>query len=366
MKLDIERNALLPALQLVSGVVERRQTLPILGNVLVVADGGSLSLTTTDMEVELSVAVEHKALQAGSTTLPARKLLDICRALPEKAKVRIEVDGDKAVVRSGKSRFTLATAAAGDFPSVDKVEGKVHFGIPSGVLRSLIENTQFAMAHQDVRYYLNGLLLDIDGKRLRAVATDGHRLALCETEHSTEIEEPVQVIVPRKGVIELSRILGDTDEEATVILGSNHLQVSLARQRITSKLIDGRFPDYDRVVPKGGTKTVVADRESLKQALTRTSILSNEKFRGIRLTLEDQVLKALAHNPEQEEAEEEVEVEYRGPELQIGFNVSYLVDVLSVIRTEKVELIFTDAQSSCLVKPMDTDNCKYVVMPMRL
>lgn len=366
MKLTISREALLEPLQAVSGVVERRQTLPILSNVLLVAEDGRLTFTATDMEVELFVHMSHKARSPGAITLPARKLLDICRALPSEAKMELEVQGDQVKVRSGRSRFTLSTMPAGDFPSVGEFESRLRFAVPQGILKGLMERTQFAMAHQDVRYYLNGLLLEIDSGVLRAVATDGHRLALSEVPVDVAVEEALQVIVPRKGVSELLRLLGEGETGAEVVVGANHIQVGVGDERFTSKLIDGRFPDYQRVLPSKTDKRVVANRESLRLGLTRTSILSNEKFRGIRLTLEEGRLKALAHNPEQGEAEDEIEVNYSGPPLEIGFNVSYLLDVLSVVDTQEVELDFSDASSSCLIRPVGEVQAQYVVMPMRL
>jgi DNA polymerase-3 subunit beta len=222
------------------------------------------------------------------------------------------------------------------------------------------------MAQQDVRYYLNGMMLEIASGRLRAVATDGHRLALCDMPLDTPLNEKRQVIVPRKGVQELLRLLENSDEPIRIDVGSNHIGISTREIRFTSKLVDGRFPDYDRVVPKGGDKIVVADRELLRQALMRTSILSNEKYRGIRLKLDKNIIKIQAHNPEQEEADEELEVDYQGDVLEIGFNVTYLLDVLANVRSDNIEMTLSDSNSSCLMREPGTEQFRYVVMPMRL
>jgi len=366
MKVIIKREELLPALQIVNGVVERRQTLPILSNLLLSVGSDHLTMTASDMEVELVASLDKKLEESGEITLPARKLLDICRTLPEDAEIKLESGGDQAQVVSGKSRFTLSTLPAQEYPLVEIADPLVDFSLPQKTLKQLLDRTAFAMAHQDVRYYLNGLLLELEKNRIRAVATDGHRLALCDTEQQLELQEPLQIIVPRKGVQELIRLLDDTEDAASVRISGNHIRVSLNGLQFTSKLIDGKFPDYARVIPDQGEHAVVADRESLRQSLTRVSILSNEKYRGVRLLLDKDRLRAIAHNPEQEEAEEEIEVSYAGPEMEIGFNVSYLLDALGIIRTGKVYITVKDPSSSCLLLPEDSSECKYVVMPMRL
>ncbi len=366
MKFIIKREELLPGLQIVNGVIERRQTLPILSNLMLSAKQNSLTLTGTDMEVELIATLNQAVGVDGETTLPARKLLDICRALPNDAEISVSIKGDKAQVTSGKSRFTLSTLPAQEFPLVEGIESVVEFEIAQKTFRSLLDKTSFAMAQQDVRYYLNGLLLELDGEKLRAVATDGHRLALCDTDLKTDLTEKVQIIVPRKGVLELLRLSQDSDENMSVQVSTNHIKIGWADLRFTSKLIDGKFPDYTRVIPEEGNAPILADREQLKQSLTRASILSNEKYRGVRILLEKDKLRALAHNPEQEEAEEELDVGYDGTDMEIGFNVSYLLDALGIIKTDKVILTVSDPNSSCLVLPDGESRCKYVVMPMRL
>jgi DNA polymerase-3 subunit beta len=365
MKFNINRDVLLPVLQTVSGVVDRRQTLPILSNLLFSFESGSMSVTATDMEVELIVKVDVDIDQTDELTVPARKLFDICRALPQESELQFEVKNDRVLIKSGRSRFTLATLPAAEYPVIDITENTTSFKIKQKELEQLLSNTQFAMAQQDVRYYLNGLLLEITSNKLRAVATDGHRLALDEAEISAEINEDIQIIVPRKGITELARLLQD-DSEIEIQVSANHIRIKNAGSCFTSKLIDGRFPDYKRVIPELSQTAVISDREELKSSLTRASILSNEKYRGVRIMLNSNSLRALAHNPEQEEAEEELEVQYEGEELEIGFNVSYLLDTLSIIKSEKVKLSVLDANSSCLILPEDETNCQYVVMPMRL
>lgn len=366
MKFNIDREKLLPVLQTVNSVVDRRQSLPILSNLLFNLQSGGLSITATDMEVELIVNTDIAIEQTGEITLPARKLFDICRALPAGAVLGFEVNNDRALIVSGKSKFTLTSLPAQEYPVVDVGDNNVSFNIKQGKLEEILGNTQFAMAQQDVRYYLNGLLLEISGNILRTVATDGHRLALDETEIDTNLDQPVQIIVPRKGIIELSRLLENSDKAVEISISANHVRVRGDDICFTSKLIDGKFPDYQRVIPSLSDTPVLANREELKNSLTRASILSNEKYRGVRIILSRDGLRALAHNPEQEEAEEELAVQYQGDEIEIGFNVSYLLDTLSIIKSETVKLSILDPNSSCLVLPEDEARCQYVVMPMRL
>jgi DNA polymerase-3 subunit beta len=367
MHFTIQREALLKPLLLVAGVVERRQTLPVLSNVLLVVEGQQLSLTGTDLEVELVGRVNlDEAAEPGEITVPARKLMDICKSLPSDALIDIRVDEQKLIVKAGRSRFTLSTLPANDFPSVEDGQGSLTFTLPQGKLRRLIERTSFAMAQQDVRYYLNGMLLEVSANVLRAVATDGHRLAMCSMEAGIEHADKHQVIVPRKGILELARLLTEQDGTVSIVLGQHHIRATTGEFTFTSKLVDGKFPDYERVLPRGGDKLVLADRQGLREAFSRTAILSNEKYRGSRLQLASGLLKMQANNPEQEEAEEEVAVDYNGGSLEIGFNVSYLLDVLAVMTTDQVRLILSDSNSSALVHEAGNDDSSYVVMPMRL
>jgi len=339
--------------------------MPILANILIVARAGKVSLTATDLEVEMVAAADIAADGDGEVTLPGRKLLDICKALADSGKIEISIAGEKATVRSGRSRFTLATLPATEFPVIEDIHAQQSISLQQGALKRLLEKTQFSMAHQDVRYYLNGLLLEIQKGRLRGVATDGHRLALCDVNFDADTDGSHQVIVPRKGVLELQRLLGE-DGELTLSLGTNHIRVEVGSIRFTSKLIDGRFPDYQRVIPKQDGSFILADREDLRHSLYRTAILSNEKYRGIRLDMAMNSLRIQAHNPEQEEAEEELEVSYDGDSMEVGFNVNYLMDALGALDGEQVNVQISDPSSSCLIWDAGTEGCKYVVMPMRL
>ena len=365
MKFSISREALIKPLNLVAGVVERRQTLPILSNVLLSLEGTQLSLTGTDLEVELigRVEVEAGAID-GEITVPARKLVDICKSLPDSSQIEFTVDSGKATVKAGRGRFTLSTLPATEFPSVDESAGDQTLEIAQSVVKRLIDRTAFAMAQQDVRYYLNGMLLELKAGRLRMVATDGHRLALCTANEAVSTGDAA-IIIPRKGVLELSRLL-DTDESIRLVIGSNHIRAANQQFTFTSKLVDGKFPEYERVLPKSADKTVIGQRLELRQAFTRTAILSNEKYRGVRLKLSADTLDITANNPEQEQAEEVVAVKYQGDELEVGFNVSYLLDVLSVLDGEQIRLSLSDSASSALLEEADEGDSLYVVMPMRL
>jgi DNA polymerase-3 subunit beta len=366
MKIIAKREAILTPLQTVIGVVERRQTMPVLANVLLAAKGGKLSITATDLEVELVATSEVDVQRAGEITVPGRKLLDICRALPDGVEITLTLEGERMVVRAKKSRFTLSTLPAAEFPTVEEINAGQTLEIPLADLKRLLEKTHFSMAQQDVRYYLNGMLLETSAKTLRSVATDGHRLALCEIETAAGASPGQQVIVPRKGVLELQRIVSGGSGNAELAVGSNHFRVRIGDVRLTSKLIDGRFPDYSRVIPNEPPRLVKAVREDLRHALQRAAILSNEKYRGIRFALKPGALTIQAHNPEQEEAEEEVEVNYDGEELEIGFNVNYLLDALAAIDSSDVTIGLTDGNSSCLITSDSDSASRFVVMPMRL
>lgn len=366
MKFKIKRETLLKPLQFVIGVVERRQTLPVLSNVLLQADSGKISITSTDLEVELIATFDLDVDDGGEITVPARKFLDICRTLPEESSLNVSFSNERVQVNSGKSRFTLSTLPATEFPLIEDIHVQREFTLPQREIKRLIERTHFAMAQQDVRYYLNGLMLETTDGQLRAVATDGHRLAVSEVRTELSGSEVFQVIVPRKGISELGRLLEDSDENAIIQIGPNHIRIQLPNLIFTSKLIDGKFPDYNKVLPKGSDKLVKANRELLKQSLIRASILSNEKYRGVRINLSENRLLLQAHNPEQEEAEEEIEVEYAGEPVEIGFNVNYILDALNAIPEDQVQISLTDSNSSCLIEPGIDKDCRYVIMPMRL
>jgi len=366
MRFSIQRETLLKRLQHVVGVVERRQTLPVLANLLVVVDTSGVALTGTDLEVEMIARTSADDLDPGEVTVPARKLFDICRALPDGCRIKFEQNGDRVTVSAGRSRFTLATLPATEFPTIDNIELVERVALPEANLKELMDRTGFAMAHQDVRYYLNGMLLDLREHSLRCVATDGHRLAMAETRLDTKISSPRQVIVPRKGINELQGLFEPGDGVVELEFARNHLRVRRGDVTFTSKLIDGRFPDYEAVIPIGADKEVRLQRDDMRAALQRAAILSNEKYRGVKIEVEPNRVRIVAHNPEQEEAVEEVEARTGVSELSVGFNVNYLLDALGAISSEEVLLCLRDGQSSCLVRKPDSDDTRHVIMPLRL
>ena len=369
MKFIVDRETLLAPLLTVRGVIEQRHTLPVLSNILVTARDGVLAFTATDSEVELQARVSVNDSVDGEITVPARKIIDICQALPARARVEFEIgDGNRAHIRSGRSRFALSTLPASDFPTTEEIADESVFAIAQSELKRMIDLTQFAMARQDVRYYLNGLLLELSPRGIKAVATDGHRLAVADFESETGVEELKSIIVPRKGVLELGRLLTSEDAELKVRVGSNAVQLAVDDVRFTSKLIDGKFPDYGRVIPDEETcdKRLSIDRDSLRQCLIRASVLSSDKHRTVRLRLDAGVLTVAANNPEQESAVDELEIEFAGESLEIGFNVSYLIDALATLPSETADIFLTDSSSSCLIQPHERSSCQFVVMPMRL
>lgn len=366
MKFIIEREKLLKPLQQVSSPLGGRPTLPILGNLLLQVTEGNLALTGTDLEMEMVVRIAlNQPHEAGSITVPARKFLDICRGLPDGAEITVVLENDRVLVRSGRSRFSLTTLPAEDYPNLDDWQSNVEFVLQQATLKRLIEATQFSMAHQDVRYYLNGMMFETEGQELRTVATDGHRLAVCAMPVGQDLPSH-SVIVPRKGVLELSRLLEASEAPVRLQIGSNNIRADVGDITFTSKLVDGRFPDYRRVLPKNPDKVLEANCDELKQAFSRAAILSNEKFRGVRIYLSQNQLKITANNPEQEEAEEIMDVDYQGTDLEIGFNVSYILDVLNALKCERVKLLLTDSVSSTQVEDSASRSAAYVVMPMRL
>jgi DNA polymerase-3 subunit beta len=366
MKLSIERDRLLKPLGQVSSVVERRQTLPILGNVYLRVDDRSLVLTGTDLETEVTTQIDNVDGGDGECTVTARKFHDICRALPEDALIELEASSDRVRIQSGKSRFSLQTLAASNFPRLETEQWDCEFEVEQGKLKQLIENTAFSMAQQDVRYYLNGLLLETEKQTLRAVATDGHRLAMSAIEVKDNVGEPRQLIIPRKAVMELGRYLEESTAVASLGINPNHIRVKAGPLVFTSKLIDGRFPDYEKVIPKDLSTHLEIERGELYDILARAAILTNEKFKGVRLSLSSKRLSVSAHNPDQEEANDEMVVDYEGGELEIGFNVGYLMEALRILGGEKVDLGLQDPNSSCTVRAPGDETTIYLVMPMRL
>lgn len=370
MKFSVQREALLKSLSLVAGVVERRQTLAVLANVLFDIKDQTLSLTGTDLEVEITGRVQllEPVSAPEQITIPAKKLLDICKSLPDGCTINFNIDDkQKAVVSAGRSKFTLSTLPASEFPNVEEGDVKAQFTILQGQLKRLIDRTSFAMAQQDVRFYLNGMLWEVSPQQLRVVSTDGHRLAMCDLKtDAIVVEGTTQIIVPRKGVMELARSLHQDDATVEIAFGQNHLRAKTEDFTFITKLVDGKFPDYQRVLPRGGNKTVIGSRLGLKEAFNRAAILSNEKYRGVRLVLSNAVLTIQANNPEQEEAEDTLAVEYAGDNLEIGFNVNYLIDVTGVLSGENIKLTLADSNSSVLLEETVNSDSVYVIMPMRL
>ncbi len=362
-----ERNALLTALTAVVGVVERRHTLPILSNLLLEKKGGKLTLLATDLELQVSTQME--GAETGddfAITIAARKLFDIVRALPDTAKVKLDTKDSQVVVSAGKSRFTLQTLPAADFPRVETGTGLgAAIRLPQKTLKRLLQLVQFAMASQDIRYYLNGMLLVFEGKQLRVVATDGHRLSYAETPLETETETR-EVIIPRKTVVELSKLLADVDDPVELRIGANQVTITLPGTELVTKVVDGKFPDYQRVIPMNQPRHLKANRQNVMQSLQRAAILSNEKFRGVRLVMSENTLGIVCNNNEQEEAADEIEVSYNGEPLDVGFNVTYLLDGLGALSSEEIILSLADANSSMLLTSEGEAGFKYVVMPMRI
>lgn len=366
MKFSISKLELFPSLQQVVGVVERKQTHEVMNNLLFEASDEYLQLTGTDNEVELRTRIPLIVTEPGKSTIPARKLFDICRSLDDQARLDFEIDADKARVRCGKSKFTLATLPTDEFPIIDELTSTTEVSLPQIELEKAIKRTSFAMAQQDVRYYLNGLLLQLSEGELCCVSTDGHRLAMHKTAAEIETSEPVSAIIPRKAINELSRLLDGTDTRIILKLTDKHFQVTLGGLQMTGKLIDGKFPDYEKVIPLESKNVATVDRESFKQALSRSAILANETYKGVRLTLENETLGIETNNPKHEEAEDEMEIDYNGEPIEIAFNVVYLLDVLNAIDTETAEMNIKDNTSSMVIHPSGDKRSTYVVMPMRL
>ena len=366
MDVKINRELVLPILNRVVAVVERRQTLPILGNLLLRADDGLLTIVGTDMEIEIRSHCKADVINPGEGTLPARKFGDICRSLVEGTEIRIKFENDRCVLTAGRGRYVLGTLPAHEFPSMEVINPEVEIHIEEGTLKKIFDKTSFAMAQQDVRYYLNGLFFEVDPSYLTAVATDGHRLACFNHSFNLGLSQTRSVIIPFKTVNELRRQLSYGANDIKIEFSERLIRFTVCETVSSSKLVDGRYPEYQRVIPASLNKVATANRESLRKALARAAILSNEKYRGLRVTFESGVLRLVAHNPEQEEAIEEMELNYQGESTVIGFNVSYLSDLLNAIDTTDVEVYFEDGNSSSLWRGVGANDETYVVMPMRL
>jgi len=366
MQIKINRETLLKPLTNVTGIVERRHTLPILSNLLLEAKNNNVQLTATDLEMQISLNFDSKFNGELSTTISAKKLLDICRSLPEGIDIDMLSSDSRITVKAGKSRFNLQTLPASDYPVMTKVVGGgVTLKISQLEFKRLLKQVEFAMAQQDIRYYLNGLLLEVNENQLNLVGTDGHRLSFTSTKLNQSYDK-TDVILPRKTVVELIKLLDESEEEITIEISAGQVNFAFNEVRLISKVIDGKFPDYHRVIPTGHQNTFSVNRLVVLTAMQRASILSNEKYRGIRMVLSENNLKLISTNTEQEEAEEEIEIDYKKDALDIGFNVTYLIDVLNNTQQDNVNFSFADANSSCLITVPSDDNYKYVVMPMRI
>ncbi|WP_386697599.1 DNA polymerase III subunit beta [Lonepinella sp. MS14436] len=366
MQLIISREDLLKPLQQVCGVLSNRPNIPVLNNVLLQIKGNILTITGTDLEVELSAQAPLQNNAEGNFTIPARKFLEICRSLPETASITIDFEEDRAIIRSGRTKFNLTTFPADEYPNLTNWQSEVDFTVTQNIIRRLIDATQFSMANNDARYALNGMKLETEGNLLRTVSTDGHRLAVCTIPLEQELQNHA-VIVPRKGVLELARLLDSSSEEpAHLQIGTNNLRVQLGSLVFTTKLIDGRFPDYRRVLPRNADRILEGDWEALKQSFVRAAILSTDRVRTVRLQLSENQLRILATNQEHEEVEEILDVSYQSEEMEVGFNASYILDVLNALKCKRVRMRLVDASSSCLIEDCEDGSAEYVIMPMRL
>lgn len=365
--LNCQKDALLKPLQAVVGVVERKHTLPILSNILVENNAGKTALIATDLELQITTWMDGEAEKDTAFTVSARKLLDITRSLPDETALSLDLNNEQMRIQAGKSRFNLQTLPAKDFPKLQSGEGEgISFQISASKLRKLLARAQYAMAVQDIRYYLNGMLFQLQGKKLVVAATDGHRLAVDAVDLDAEVAQGVEVILPRKTVMELIKLLAEDDETVTIQAIANQVVFSHRNFELRSKVVDGKFPDYQRVVPVGYEKHFDINRLRLHQSLTRAAILTNDKYRGVRMAMTAGSLRIACSNNEQEEAQEELEIDYHYDPLDIGFNVQYLQDVLNNLECESVRCLFGDANSSMLITEPGDDDFRYVVMPMRI
>ena len=368
MKFTTEKNEIVDALQMGASIAERRQTIPILANLRIVAKEGKIEITATDLEIQIKTLTEvKKVVEEGEITVSARKMSELCRSLPDKEALEFDLNNGKLTVSSKNFHADFATISALDFPELEIKEETNSLSISSSALQRLLNKTAFCMASQDVRYYLNGLLVEYKGGEVNAVATDGHRLALATSpiDKTSPIDGERQIL-PRKAVLELSKILRQENEDIKITFGNSSLSIQDKNLDFSTKLIDGKFPDYEKVLPSGDPNSLEVSKESLQSALSRASVLSNEKYRGVRFALDKNTLKLTANNPEKESAEELLDVNYNGNPMEIGFNIGYLLDVLGTIETDNVELNFYGEESSCLIREPGNQAEVYVIMPMRL
>ena len=365
MDFYISKEEVVKSLNLTLGVVEKRQTLPILSNVLFEVDESSLKLTATDLESEISTTSTISNFKSGGkTTAPARKLSDLCRLLPDMTEIHFFLDGDNLKIDTDSGKYNLSTLPSEDFPIFELEEAQSQINISPQNLKFLISKTSFAMGNQDWRHYLNGLFLTIDNTSITSVATDAHRLALSTQNINESIESPITGIIPRKSINEIAKLLNDESENITLNLGTSSVNISVSGTTFASKLIEGKFPDYEQVIPSGESSTLVVDKKSLSESLSRVSVLSSEKYRGIRLVVDAGSINISANNPEQEQGEENLSCDYSGEKIDIAFNVNYLQEILSSIDENNAEIHFFGSDKSCLITCPGTDSYKYVVMPL--
>ncbi|MCF6299589.1 MAG: DNA polymerase III subunit beta [Proteobacteria bacterium] len=366
MLFKIQRETILSPLTQICGVVEKKHTMPVLANVFIKTDADTLLLTASDLDVEMRSECIADISEQGEITVPAQKLLDICKALPDGSIITFKISDGKCMLSSGKSKFSLITLAGKDFPLIEDIESYEAVNIHSKDLQRMLKQTIFCMAVSDVRYFLNGLLFEVLNNKMRCVSADGHRLALSECDYQNENEINKQVLIPRKGVLELQKMIRDLDQTIVIYIGRNHVKVAVNETSMTTKLIDGRFPDYETVIPLEMETNFTADKDQLRKALQRVAILSNEQFKGVKFKISQNQLELIGHNPDHEQAEEIIQIEADMKNTDIAFNVSYLLDATNVLEGEQIQFCFKEAQSSCLIKQPNQLNCRLVVMPLRI
>lgn len=366
MKFIINRENLLTPLQQIVGVIEKRQTMPILANVLMSVKDNFLTLTGTDLEIQLVSKIETTELSPGSITVPARKLLDLCRLLPGNADIQIEQQDDKLKVLSGRSRFSLSCLPSDNYPEFAESEMDKQFSINAGKLKKSLEKTIFCMANQDVRYYLNGLLLNISNKKFKLVASDGHRLSIYEDSLGEPTGYEARIILPRKGVLELYRLLDNPDIDLDIMFSSNNIKIAISNLVFSAKLVDAKYPDFSKVFQQSFFEPISVKKLGLKESLTRIAVLANEKFKGVTLDIVQGNIKISTHNPEHDEGEEDVSVEYNGEDLSIAFNAQYLLDAITNIDSDSVILTIANNVSTCFIDEPSQSEYRFIVMPMRI
>lgn len=366
MNFIINREQLLVPLQQIVSIIEKRQTMPILSNILIIVNDKCLVLTGTDLEIQLIAKINLDSSEVGEITIPARKFLDIIRLLPNEAEIKIELSNDKVKVSSGRSRFSLSTLAANNYPEFSESEFENQFLINAGKMKKALDKTIFCMANQDVRYYLNGLLLHISNSKLKLVTSDGHRLSIYEDNIGVATGYETRIILPRKGVVELSRLLDDEDAELNIQFSNSNIKIQIKEFVFSAKLVDSKYPDFSKVFEQPFFNQIHVQKQLLKEALTRVAILSNEKFKGVTFEVSNGLLKLSSHNPEHDEAEEELIIEYQGESISIAFNSQYLLDAVSNLDSELAVLSIASNSSSCFVEEPQQQLYRFIVMPMRL